>query len=64
MNFFSFDTKKEPCTVALGFFDGVHLGHREVIKRATDEAKKRSISCSVFTFSDKKGLLYKKSGRI
>ena len=64
MKFFSFDTQKEPCTIALGFFDGVHLGHQEVIKSAAEEAKKRKISCSVFTFSDKKSLLYKKSGRI
>ena len=37
--------------IALGFFDGVHLGHREIIKKAVDEAKKRSITSSVFTFS-------------
>ncbi len=36
--------------VALGFFDGVHLGHREILKRAVCEAKKRSLPSAVFTF--------------
>ncbi len=39
-----------PSVVALGFFDGVHLGHRALIKRARDEAKKRGLLLSVFTF--------------
>ena len=37
--------------VALGFFDGVHLGHREIIETAVKEAKARSIISAVFTFS-------------
>lgn len=32
--------KKEPVVLAMGFFDGVHAGHRMVIKRAAEEAKK------------------------
>ena len=36
--------------VALGFFDGVHLGHRAVIERAA-ECKKAGLCPIVFTFS-------------
>lgn len=37
--------------IALGFFDGVHRGHREIIERAKKEAKKLSLPSAVFTFS-------------
>lgn len=36
--------------IALGFFDGVHLGHREILCRAVSEAKRLSLPCAVFTF--------------
>lgn len=36
--------------VALGFFDGLHLGHIEVIKQALDHPEYNSV---VFTFNDK-----------
>lgn len=39
-----------PSVIALGFFDGVHLGHRALIKIAKDEAKKRGLTLAVFTF--------------
>ena len=38
--------------VALGMFDGVHLGHAEVIRHALDTAKKISGTAIVFTFSN------------
>lgn len=37
-------------SIALGFFDGVHIGHRRLIKNAIDEAKRLNITSSVFTF--------------
>lgn len=37
--------------LAIGFFDGVHLGHQEVIKRAQKIAKEKNILCSVMTFN-------------
>ena len=37
--------------VALGNFDGVHLGHREVISEAKGVAKDLDVSTSVLTFS-------------
>ena len=43
---------KKHTAVALGFFDGVHLGHRAVISEAVEYAKKDGLSSAVFTFSD------------
>ena len=36
--------------MALGFFDGIHNGHREVIKTAFQKAKERNLSLSVMSF--------------
>lgn len=40
-----------PLAVALGYFDGVHLGHAELIKVLKQEAAKRSLKCAVWTFA-------------
>ncbi|MFH1454106.1 MAG: bifunctional riboflavin kinase/FAD synthetase [Armatimonadota bacterium] len=52
--------------IALGFFDGVHLGHREVIDKAVSYAEILGIKSAVFTFKDRpkkntetKGLILK-----
>ncbi|HAN43873.1 MAG TPA: hypothetical protein DCP97_00635, partial [Ruminococcaceae bacterium] len=39
-----------PTAVALGFFDGVHLGHQRVIQNTID-CKDKGLSSCVFTFS-------------
>ena len=36
--------------VVLGFFDGVHIGHRELIKRGVTEARKNKVPCVIYTF--------------
>lgn len=36
--------------IALGFFDGVHLGHGALLRRTADEARQRGCSSAVFTF--------------
>lgn len=36
--------------VALGFFDGVHLGHQAVIRAAVEHAAQNGLSAAVFTF--------------
>lgn len=38
--------------VALGNFDGVHLGHQELIREAVDQAKSEGLESAVFTFSN------------
>jgi riboflavin kinase / FMN adenylyltransferase len=37
--------------VAIGDFDGVHLGHQEVIRRAVDTARQSGMQSSIMTFS-------------
>ncbi len=37
---------------ALGFFDGVHIGHRRLLDRVAEIARSRGLVPSVFTFSD------------
>lgn len=37
--------------VALGFFDGIHLGHKKIIDALKFEAKKRNLKTAVITFS-------------
>lgn len=41
-----------PCALALGNFDGVHLGHQELIKKTVEKAKELGLKPGVFTFSN------------
>lgn len=44
---------KYPATViALGTFDGLHLGHTDVINKARDYAERSGLKLAVFTFSN------------
>lgn len=36
--------------IALGFFDGVHLGHGALLRRTAEEAAARGVTPAVFTF--------------
>ena len=36
--------------IALGFFDGVHLGHGALLRRTVEEARSRGCTAAVFTF--------------
>ncbi|GIN21165.1 FAD synthetase family protein [Siminovitchia fordii] len=40
----------EPCVMALGFFDGVHLGHRKLIETAREIAEQKNLTLTVMTF--------------
>lgn len=44
--------KKENTAVALGTFDGLHLGHRSVLARLKEVAKAKQLSALVYTFSN------------
>jgi len=48
--------------LALGNFDGVHLGHREVIRAAHKEAQKLGVETHVLTFEPHPYSLFKKEG--
>jgi len=41
-----------PTAIALGTFDGVHIGHRAVITTAVELAKAEGLMPAVFTFAD------------
>lgn len=40
----------QECGIALGYFDGVHQGHRQVISKAVEWALKHQKQAAVFTF--------------
>ena len=43
-------THAGPAVVTVGFFDGVHLGHRAVLGRTVDEARARGLVSAAVTF--------------
>ena len=54
----------ERCAAALGFFDGVHLGHRAVIAAADRWAAEHAAETAVFTFDLPLGSRVKAGGRL
>ena len=42
--------------MALGFFDGVHVGHRELLLTARNKAERASLPLTVFTFKDNRDI--------
>ncbi len=52
MEIFSELNSKPNLSLALGYFDGVHLGHKAVIKSAVDFAKQNNTKSAVITFKD------------
>ena len=49
-NLCNWQEKAKPNVMALGFFDGLHNGHCEVIKTALQEAKEKNVSLAVMSF--------------
>lgn len=43
----------------LGFFDGVHRGHQEVIKKGISIAKEKGLKAAVMTFNRHPGIVYR-----
>ncbi len=41
-----------PLFLALGNFDGVHLGHQDILKRAVEDARRHNGTAAVFTFPE------------
>lgn len=55
MNVYKYTTEQstglKDAVIALGFFDGVHIAHRELIKATVEIGKKEGLSPTVFTFT-------------
>ena len=49
---YPFDTKQniDKCVLALGFFDGVHLAHRDLLESARSIAEERGLKFGIFSF--------------
>lgn len=43
-------SNQKPSVVTIGTFDGVHIGHKKIIKRLTDVAQRESLESVVLTF--------------
>lgn len=51
-NFFVFDFGQNKCAT-IGFFDGMHTGHQQLITRMVEFAKKNNLTSTVITFDSK-----------
>jgi riboflavin kinase/FMN adenylyltransferase len=45
------DVRLEPCVATIGFFDGVHIGHRFLIEQVKREAAARGLRSTIITFA-------------
>ena len=54
----------EPSVIALGFFDGVHLGHRALLRMARERADALGLSLSVFTFPSEDEMMKRSAQRL
>ncbi|MGI6579740.1 MAG: bifunctional riboflavin kinase/FAD synthetase [Saccharofermentanales bacterium] len=72
---YPFQISNQPRAIALGFFDGVHLGHQRLIKEMIAISQVRNLIPTVFTFGDHphsnfnnsfkfSGLILKSEGRL
>ena len=43
-------TLQQPCALAIGNFDGMHLGHQALLKKLTETAKALNLTSAVMTF--------------
>ncbi|MDR3240605.1 MAG: riboflavin biosynthesis protein RibF [Lactobacillaceae bacterium] len=50
----------KPIVLAMGFFDGVHAGHRAVIAQAKKIADEQGISLAVLTYNQHASIVFKK----
>ncbi len=63
MQIFNNITQISPCCIALGCFDGIHIGHQRIIRSMCSYAKENSLSSAVFTFDVSPAALLGKSRR-
>ncbi|HZJ84443.1 MAG TPA: bifunctional riboflavin kinase/FAD synthetase, partial [Syntrophomonadaceae bacterium] len=46
----NYQTIDKPIYLALGNFDGIHIGHQKLLKKAVDEARKNQGIAAAFIF--------------
>lgn len=51
---------REDVVLVLGFFDGVHCGHQEVIKQGKKQAEERGLKLAVMTFNQHPSIVFQK----
>ena len=60
MTIYKYPSEKKPnineSVLALGFFDGVHLAHRDLLSRAAEEARREGLDFGIFTFASDGGI--------
>ena len=49
-NLYAYQQKAQPVSMALGYFDGVHLGHQKVIQTAIQKAHEQQLLSAVLSF--------------
>jgi riboflavin kinase / FMN adenylyltransferase len=57
----SINFNNQPKAVALGNFDGVHLGHRQLIEKLIEISNENKLKSLLFTFNNHSGLIAKNS---
>lgn len=50
--------KEEPTVLVLGYFDGIHLGHKALFERAREVADERGLTVTVLTFPESPRLAF------
>ncbi|EKK20215.1 riboflavin biosynthesis protein RibF [Fructilactobacillus florum] len=50
----------QPLVLAMGFFDGVHRGHQQVLQQAADLAHQKQVPLAVLTYDHHPALVYQK----
>ncbi|WP_153052939.1 adenylyltransferase/cytidyltransferase family protein, partial [Streptococcus suis] len=50
--------KEEPTVLVLGYFDGIHLGHKALFERARKVADERGMTVTVLTFPESPRLAF------
>ncbi|TYC48215.1 riboflavin biosynthesis protein RibF [Weissella muntiaci] len=53
------EIKTDAVVLAMGFFDGLHLGHQAVIERARIEAERRHVPLAVLTYDQHASVVFK-----
>lgn len=60
----SFYKNNKPCVLTIGTFDGVHKGHKAILKKVVDSAKNQNIDSVLLTFFPHPRMVLQKDAQI